>query len=121
MKPVPPKSLVVRSPWVELLMTGEKTWELRTKPTNVRGAVGLIRAGSGLIVGEAKLVDVVGPLDEGSLRSAKNLHRADDIEAIVRNRWLYGWVFEGARCYVEAVRYRHPPGAVVWVRTEPSP
>ncbi len=38
------KALVIRSPWIDLILAGSKTWEMRTKPTSIRGRVALIKA-----------------------------------------------------------------------------
>jgi hypothetical protein len=54
--------LVIRSPWVDMILAGEKTSEIRGKKTSIRGTIALIRGGSGLIVGTCELIDVVGPL-----------------------------------------------------------
>ena len=53
------RALIVRQPWIDLILSGEKTWEMRSRPTNVRGRIGLIEQGTGLIVGECFL-DGVG-------------------------------------------------------------
>ena len=54
--------LIIRSPWIEKILAGEKTWEIRSSNTNVRGPIALIRGGSGLVVGTCDLVDCIGPL-----------------------------------------------------------
>ena len=43
--------LVVAEPWASLLVGGDKTWELRTTSTNVRGPVGIAAKGTGTIIG----------------------------------------------------------------------
>jgi hypothetical protein len=56
------RGLLIRSPWIEEILRGRKTWEIRGSNTNIRGRIGLIRSGSGLVVGTCDLVDVEGPL-----------------------------------------------------------
>ena len=51
------RALVIREPWIDLILQGKKTWEMRSQPTNVRGKIGLIRRGTGLVVGTAMLTD----------------------------------------------------------------
>lgn len=53
------KGLVIRSPWVEMILTGKKIWEMRGTYTHIRGKIALIRRGSGLVVGTCHLVDVI--------------------------------------------------------------
>ena len=54
--------LIIRSPWIETILAGEKTWEIRSSNTNVRGPIARIRGGSGRVVGTCDLVDCIGPL-----------------------------------------------------------
>ena len=55
-------ALVIRSPWVEIILEGKKTWEIRRGYTHVRGKIALIRSGSGMIVGVCCLIGAIGPL-----------------------------------------------------------
>ena len=56
------RALLVRTPHVDRILAGRKTWEIRGSRTAVRGPIGLVKSGSGLIVGTCDLVDVIGPL-----------------------------------------------------------
>ena len=49
------RALVVDQPWVGLIADGAKVWEMRTRPTKVRGWIGLIEKGTGTIIGVAYL------------------------------------------------------------------
>lgn len=52
---LPDRALIVRQPWIDLILSGKKTWEMRGAKINVRGRIGLIEQGTGLIFGETKL------------------------------------------------------------------
>lgn len=119
---VPSRGLVVRDPWIGLILSGTKTWELRSRATRFRGRFGLIRSGSGLVLGEAKLVDVLGPFSGGDLAASDERHRAAAYVARNADRFptLYAWVLEGALAWNEPVAYSHPRGAVVWVDLDAS-
>lgn len=54
------RALIIREPWIELILSGRKTWEIRGTATSVRGRIGLIRARSGLIVGTPEFVGCEG-------------------------------------------------------------
>ena len=43
---------VVAEPWESLLVDGDKTWDLRTTSTRVRGPVGVAAKGTGTIIGK---------------------------------------------------------------------
>jgi hypothetical protein len=117
------KGLVVRSPWVELILDGAKTWELRGSPTRLRGRIALIRSGSGTVVGHCEIADVVGPLTRAQLLSSTRRHcvKAGHIPSVLgRYRKVYAWVLSKARRLKKPVRYRHPSGAVIWVNLNPG-
>jgi hypothetical protein len=52
----------MRSPYVDWILAGSKTWEIRGSSTGKRGRIALIQSGSGTVIGVADLVGVVGPL-----------------------------------------------------------
>jgi len=68
------KALIVRQPWVERILSGAKTWELRGSRTHVRGPIALIEAGTGHVVGTAELRDVIGPLSQAALSRTTRYH-----------------------------------------------
>lgn len=115
----PQRGLLIREPWISKVCNGEKTWELRGSRTHVRETVGLIRSGSGTIVGTADLVGVEGPLDLPTLRRTPALHGvpATDLDAPPYAK-TYAWVFENALWLPQPVPYDHPSGAVIWVRLD---
>jgi hypothetical protein len=54
--------LLIRSPYVDWILAGSKTWEIRGSFTAKRGRIALIQSGSGTVIGVADLVGVAGPL-----------------------------------------------------------
>jgi hypothetical protein len=58
-----PRGLIVRDPYASRLLSGEKIWEIRGKPTQIRGPVVIVKAGTGQVFGTANLVRVLGPLE----------------------------------------------------------
>jgi len=61
------KGLVIKSPWIEKILAGEKTWELRTRAVRERGTIALIKGGSGTIVGTCSILDCLGPVPRDRL------------------------------------------------------
>lgn len=49
------KGLVIAEPWIDFILRAEKSWEMRSAGTSFRGWFGLIRKGSGTVVGIAEL------------------------------------------------------------------
>ncbi|MDP3939616.1 MAG: ASCH domain-containing protein [Deltaproteobacteria bacterium] len=111
------KGLIIKQPWIDKILTGSKTWELRGRRTRHRGQVGLIESGSGTVVGTTRLVDVVGPLSPRQLLGSRNKHRvpASSLREGGRYRKTFAWVLEHSRRLRKPVPYAHPAGAVIWV------
>ena len=45
------KGLIIDEPWISLIVSGQKTWEMRPRDTQVRGRIGLIRKKSKAVIG----------------------------------------------------------------------
>jgi len=90
---------LIKSPHVERILSGSKTWDIRGSRTNIRGPVALIRSGSGLIVGTYEVVDAIGPLTRSDL--AKNARKIgfkpSEIGSRLPYKRTYAWVLRGAR------------------------
>lgn len=109
--------LVVKSPWVELIRSCAKTWEIRGRATNVRGNIALIRGGSGSVVGVCRLDDCRGPLDPQTFQENFERHRVAVAPGVpLMYPKPYAWVLADARSLPEPLPYKHPSGAVTWVR-----
>jgi len=108
------RALIIRQPWIDKILSGEKTWEMRSASTNVRGRIGLIEQGTGLIVGEAALVGVGEKVDVYNQPFTFDKHHIHDLDLL--KKWPVPWVLESVKRYDEPVPYDHPKGAVIWVK-----
>src|SRR5713101_7849322 len=112
------KGIVVRQPYVDWILDGRKTWEIRGSATTIRGPVALIQGGSGTIVGTCRLKDVIGPLRRKDLqRNAGKLNcKASELAGPrYYGDHTYAWVLSNVRRLLNPVSYRNPAGAVIWV------
>lgn len=109
------KALVVNEPWISMILAGEKTWEMRSKHTSVRGRIALIRKGSGTVVGLADVTDSIGPFDEIAWRAHHTRHRIPVERYAETARWNIAWQLENVRPLAKPVPYAHPNGAVIWI------
>jgi predicted transcriptional regulator len=114
------KCLIIKQPWIELILSGKKTWEMRSRPTNIRGRIGLIEQGTGLIVGEVDIVDSFHAAVEFYCEKAKSFcyHRIDTDDFDLLDKYEYAWVLDNVKRYEKPIPYKHPQGAVVWVNVE---
>ncbi len=109
------RALIIDSVWLDMILSGLKTWEMRTNNTKIRGKIGLIEKGTGLIVGEVELVDSLPPLDMDKYFDYTSKHgitRGDKVP----DKWRHPWVLRNAKRYAEPIKYKHPQGAVIWVK-----
>ncbi len=116
MKTLPSRGLIIRQPWIGMILDGEKHWEMRSRPTLVRGRIALIQAGTGLIVGEAFLSGSPTNYTSGHIMHEYSRHRVDD--ALLLEKWRFPWILHVVEKYDTPVPYNHPAGAVVWVDLE---
>jgi hypothetical protein len=112
------RGLVIRKPYVDWILAGKKTWEIRGSATKVRGRIALIAGGTGTVVGTCELVDVRGPLKSADLKA--NARKLNVTQAEMSGPRYYGdhtyaWVLTAIRRLRTPIRYRHPSGAVIWV------
>jgi hypothetical protein len=112
------RGLLIKSPWIDEIISGRKIWEIRGSNTSRRGRIALIRSGSGCIVGTCDLIDVVGPLTIQDFVDSTEKHRVNDF--VLKGRLPYhrtfAWVIANVSALVTPVRYKHPPGAIIWVK-----
>jgi ASCH domain len=117
------KALIIDEPWITAILTGEKTWEMRKKSCKIRGQIALIRKGSSHVVGTADVVDsrppVATPSDYADAHKWHRIPPALQGQAF-QDGWRTPWVLANARRLQNAVRYKHPSGAVVWVNLQPD-
>jgi hypothetical protein len=111
------KALIIREPWIEQILAGSKTWEMRSSRTHMRGRIGLIRQGTGMVVGVADLVCSPPRLNAAKLSASRHLHAIpeEDTAAAYKKGRLYPWVLCNARRLERPVRAGQKPGQVIWV------
>lgn len=113
------RGLIVKAPWARALAAGEKQWELRNRPTQVRGQVAILEGGSCLAVGTMDIVDCIGPLGPCDLAAAarQGLILPNEVSDADREP-QFAWVVANARMLSCPLPYQHPRGAVVWVKID---
>jgi len=113
------RGLIIAKPWIGKILRGEKTWEVRSAHTHVRGPIALIEKGSGLIVGVASISDSIGPLGFEDIFDNEVKHRVGP-EIYTRDdyKWNHVWVLNQVSPVSKPVKYRHKSGAVIWVELD---
>ncbi len=112
--------LIIKEQWLNEILAGRKTWELRGRNTKIRGKIALIQKGSGQVVGTCQLVDVKGPLTPDEYRHNFDKHRVPVENGLMYPK-TYAWILQDARRFEHPISYKHPSGAVIWVRLPDLP
>ena len=108
------RALIVKKHWLDKILANEKPWEVRGSNTNIRETIGLIESGSGLVVGECELVDSI-KLDWDVFEKNIDKHCVSSRENVPYDT-PYAWVNKNAKRYDKPIPYKHPQGAVIWVK-----
>lgn len=108
------KGLIVKSPWIDKILSGEKPWEIRGNNTKIRGRIALIKSGTGKIYGTVELIDS-SRLSYNDFFKNKDRHKIDDTGAYFIYNTPHAWVLSNAIRLDNPIPYNHPQGAVIWV------
>lgn len=103
--------LTVKEPWARLILSGQKTLEIRGAKTSVRGLIGIATSGTGAIQGVVELYDCTGPLNPDEFSSLKERHL---VNAASRYKTPFGWGLRNAIILREPVRFARKRGAIIW-------
>ncbi len=91
------RCLCVRAPFAGHIVDNLKPIEYRSAATRVRGTIGIIESGTGQIIGQVELYDCQPGEYEG----------------------CYNWYLRNGKRYKTPIPYRHPRGAIIWVKCPP--
>ncbi len=117
------KGLIIRKHWLDKILAGTKTWEMRSQKTSYRGPIALICQGTGgQILGIAELVDSLPAVTDAEFSAARRLHGIppEDDARVLEDRWIYPWVLRNVRPLQTLVLSGQRPGQVIWVPIAPA-
>lgn len=107
--------LIIKKKWLEKIFF-TKNMEIRGSDTKKRGRIALIESGSGKIIGDAILSHTCKVKNDKHFRSLYHCHCVPGglINLRYTTPWL--WILCGIYKYSEPIPYKHPQGAVIWVK-----
>ena len=108
-------ALIIKKPWINLILNGAKVWELRGSKTHKRGKIELIQSQSGLVVGSCLIVDCF-ELTKEIYYKGINYHHVKLNFYDLPYKKTFAWVISDATRYEKPRKYFHPKGAVIWVK-----
>src|SRR5687768_3785534 len=106
--------LVIASPWIEKVLAGEKTWEIRSKPNGRTGRIALAKKG-GPLVGTCAIGESI-PLSKEDFAKHFAKHRVppEELAGFYGGRAVFAWPLSDVRPLEPPIRYKHPGGGS-WV------
>lgn len=109
--------LILKQIWGEKILSGEKTWEIRSSNTSKRGKINIAYSKTSSIYGKTFLIESM-PLTEELFVNNRDKHCIDLTwtELIKIYKHPYVWVLNNSEKYNKPIKYNHPKGAVVWVK-----
>lgn len=112
------KGLLIKSPWIDYILEGKKTWEIRSTKTKTRGRIALIKSGSERVFGSVEISDCIAlSLDDYQQGLNKHAIAPEECRELPYKR-TYAWALANPVIFDEPIPYKHPMGAVVWVNLE---
>lgn len=107
--------MLVKSPYIDDILSGIKKWEVRGAPTKLRETIVLIKSGTGHAYGT---VDIVGcielSLSEYNKWDYRLLSESDDVSELPYKK-TYAYILENPILFKQPKPYKHPNGAIIWV------
>ena len=107
-------ALIIKRPWIDLILSGKKIWEIRGNLTRKRGKIELIQSTSGLVIGCCELIDCI-KLDISEYKKSIKKHCIDNVSKLPYKS-IYAWVISNPIRYKSSIPYKHPKGAIIWVK-----
>ena len=110
--------LIVKAPWIDMLLDGHKTLEIRG--TSCKKPAGLLvflalSGGGGVLCGGITFLGCHGPLSSAEYRGRREGHRVAG-DARPYGAKTYGWEFAHPFRFATPMPYRHRHGAITWAK-----
>ena len=107
-------ALTIKKKWLDLILAGTKTWEIRGTSTAFRGFIHFAESGSGQLRGRAQLVGC-RQLNRRKFMKYQHKHQVPNAEMVTyKNIWA--WILKDAEPYENSFHYSHTQGAVIFVK-----
>ena len=110
-----PDGLIVKGFWLNKIFDEGKCWEIRGSRTSKRGLIQLIESGSGEIKGETNLTDCIKMTKELYEQNREKHQIPEEYEGLPYKQ-PYAWIFKDTDRHEKPIPYKHPQGAVIWVK-----
>jgi predicted transcriptional regulator len=109
------QALIVKDPWASMIVSGEKTIEIRTMRTKKIGKeIYIAKSGTKTLIGKVTIEKCL-PLTANEFSQLADKHKA---KGIYPKKQVYGWFLTKPIAFKDPLPYSHPQGAQMWVRID---
>ena len=108
-------ALIIKRPFINLILEGKKTWELRKSNTKIRGLIALISKGK--LYGFVNLTNTFR-IKVSELKAFEHMHRAGRIlkRYAGGREELYVWVLSSPLRLPKPIKVTYPRGVRMWTK-----
>jgi len=107
---VPTMALIVREPWINLILDGTKKWEIRSEPTQKRERIALATTQPYLLLGDVEIVDstVLTHEDFQTHVASHCVDESQQEQVIGSYKRIHAWHLRRPRRYANPIAYVFP-------------
>lgn len=111
------KGLFIKEPWISLILSGKKTWEIRSSNTSIRGRIALIASGTGTVVGYADIVDSIEiePIHFDENIDKHNIPQERYSSNNMPYKKTYAWILANPKRLKNSIPFEPKRGCVIWI------
>jgi predicted transcriptional regulator len=112
------RCLKIEDKWVNLILNGTKTWEIRRRNTKIRERIALGNTKTKRVVGYATIIDSVEMTVE-ELKKHNDKHQANDFSDEYANekKTLFAWILSDVEVEPNPKHYSYSTGSWCRVKT----
>lgn len=110
--------LIIKKKWLNLIVNGKKTIEIRGNNTQKQNeTIYLLESGTHRVVATA-IISSTYPISCSDWAEERDKHRVDISYTDFKKRYKtpYAWVLSKIKPIEDIWYYKHPQGAVIWVK-----
>ena len=114
---MPTHAIVLYEKWLQLILQGTKTWEIRKQNTHKRERIALAASGTSKLFGDVHLIDCIQVTHE-DFASHLDKHCVPDSDKesyIHPSKTIYAWHVTRPRIYSTPVPFKQKRGQIVWI------
>ncbi|PHV71900.1 hypothetical protein CS063_00005 [Sporanaerobium hydrogeniformans] len=108
--------LIIKEPYIDWILNGEKDLELRGFNTSKRGTIALIKSGTGKIYGTVDIIRTMKIETRNQYEKLRARHCVGTERKNIRYKELWGWELINPVIFKEPIKYSQKKGQQVWVK-----